>query len=311
MKLLEAIFLVAKADESIPLDITDEDDRLLIDAAHRFIFGKSYSLNAHRISASASEVIKKLNLGGEDFTFINNGANGTVYGNDAIVFKIGISKDGYTKTGSLKTSEVPEDLGAKVIATGVCNGVKYDVCERLNTQKAPSLADIIPLLFKVRDKKMVYWDPDPSNFGYDKNGVLKVADLEHFKPLARAEKYFETSLKNAVNIQYLSVGAENFPMVIADTHNTYIIFDPTENGSRLHPAQEKRILAGLKSVGIESDNIESLIEARVMKINRTEATYGTPPESHPLADYLKENIQLSAPATEPQEITLKPRAHLK
>jgi len=275
-----------KLEEALLAYIQKGDPQFYRDA--RFTIYGSGIMNAPEPNAEARRLLSLPSLQGDDFEYIGQGGHGFVFGNDKIVIKFGEnheSHDDHRIERTLQAKDIPEGLAAKVYEDGYCNGMPYSVGERLDTSKTPTLHEIVPYLFKCRDKGLVYWDPRLTNFGHDAEGNIKAIDMPHFK---RADdKSFACSLRDAI---WLS-DSRKFPEVFSDDKYTYAVLAKKPESSEFAEVR-KQLMASLNAVGIEG--AESIPETTLIRIPATTVKYGLPPQVHSLTEYLRLGFEAHA-----------------
>lgn len=290
MNITDAILQISR----LPLAKNNDDRQLralLVATANQFLFGSKDA--AAEISPQAQKSLKKLKLTGDNFELLGSGNNTLVVANDNIVFKLETGEYNFEKGNKefVKAEDIPQGLSAKILAKGECNGIKFAVCERLNTNYRSILQEVIPFLFKARAAGVVYWDPKPDNFGYDNERNLKVLDHEHFVTLAGKPGKFENSLDTAIS----DSRAKQFPVIAFDEANTYVVFGNSQSIIEANEKLLKRLIGSLKAVGIHDDDIEVINKPLVVRVAKTEVTYGTPPQTQELADYIDKSLKSAIP----------------
>ena len=297
MKLLNVIKCVANEDPAITvLKVSGYGTDHHVEAARKFLFGEKCDDNNPPVTAEAAALISKLGLTGSNFQFLSNGANGTVYCNKEIVFKLSSMCDDdddthyapaaggpEVKTNYLPVEEIPDGLAAPLISTGTCNGINFLVAERLNTERAPTLQDIIPFVYKAKDMGVYYFDIKPKNMGFDKEGNVRVLDHEHF------EAYLPGQFADRVSTDVL-VSYSGAPVVITDENYTYAALSAKGNDKEC-VQKSKKIVTSLKMLGVSDTEIDMDGAPHIIRIKRKEITYGTPEQTETMEKFLSRALQ--------------------
>jgi hypothetical protein len=81
-------------------------------------------------------------------------------------------------------------------------------------------------------------------------------------------------------------------MVTFDECNTYVIFNRLISNDIAQKRLMKKLLGILNAIGIGSADIEVIDKPPVIRIAKTEVTYGTPPQAEELADYIDKSLKI-------------------
>lgn len=284
MTLLEHIQRAAHAEAASP-------------ALSVFLYGRDKAaVAARRVSGATKALVASLDLGGDDFAPLEPGQHQGVYANRDTVFKVALSSTSFIDDGrSIPLNEIPKGLASKIIAHGMHHGIAYLVGERIAVKRHVPLEDILAYLFKARDAGIVYWDPRPSNFGYDKAGDPLPLDHEHFQRNNEPRGNFEWALQRAV-VDHRVYYNTAYPLAVSDKTHTYIVLGGNNDIDADFSERHRRAMDILAALGLQHD-VEHYPEAHIIRIPRTQVTYGTPPHSEPLAEYIQHGLNAKAVET--------------
>jgi hypothetical protein len=239
--------------------------------------------DASRLTAEARKVLKLEQLRGDNFAFLGEGDCNVALGNEKLVLKLEMPTYRFTPP----LDKVPPELQAEIVATGVCNGIKYTIEEALDTKKPIILDDVLSFLFKAKEAGITYSDPNFANFGYDRQGNFKTLDIDHF--CLYTPEIFSESVQYA--LYCASCDKVRLPFIGLDETHTYLAFDRSAPKDLL-TAIDKKLRASLQAAGIGEEAIEAVPSLPVYRIAATEIRYGHPPQSQDLADYLEQALAL-------------------
>jgi len=255
--------------------------------AGNFLYGKAYYMPIGRnqpqfnLTPEAAKILEQ--LPGNDWEHLDAGNHPLIFANDDVVLKLKYRDE----KQNLPADVIPEGLAAKTIAKGTCNGVEYMICERLQ-QKEIVAEDIIPFLFKAHELKLGYPDIRRLSFGYNSKGEIRAVDANRFILADSAGK----SLKNALQKVVALANLDDYPLYNRDDKSTYIVFDPHADDQQ-RKMMHTKLLDRLSIVGIGGEDVLTIPGTTVTRIMRTEVTYGTPPETEALEDYLTRSLAVN------------------